>query len=93
MKTIIVWYRNDLRIHDHPALSRAVADADIVVPVFIFDKNILRGKRSGSNRNRFLLECLEDLRESFTINLPPKLFMEMPTFPSSCSTCLSRFNA
>jgi deoxyribodipyrimidine photo-lyase len=65
MKTIIVWYRSDLRIHDHPALSRAVADADFVVPVFIFDTNLTRGKRAGSNRNRFMLECLQDLRESF----------------------------
>ena len=64
MKTIIVWYRNDLRIHDHPALVQAVKDADEVIPVFILDDNLLSGDRSSSNRNRFLLECLEDLEKS-----------------------------
>lgn len=64
MKTILVWYRNDLRIHDHPALATAAVDADHVVPVFIFDKKLLSGTTAGSNRNRFLLECLEDLKAS-----------------------------
>lgn len=64
MKTIIVWYRNDLRVRDHPALARAVNDADQIVPVFIFDSAIYSGKHASSNRNRFLLECLEDLKMS-----------------------------
>lgn len=63
--TIIVWYRNDLRIHDHPALAHASQDAEHVVPVFIFDTAIYNGDHGSSNRNRFLLECLEDLKSSF----------------------------
>lgn len=64
MKNIIVWYRNDLRIHDHPALSLAVRSADHVIPVFIFDETIYNGKHGSSNRNRFLVESLEDLKAS-----------------------------
>ena len=64
MKTIIVWYRNDLRIHDHPALATAVADATRVVPVFVLNDELLRGDRASSNRNRFLLESLTDLKHS-----------------------------
>lgn len=64
MKTIIVWYRNDLRIHDHPALAAACDDGQIIIPVFILNKTILTGKHAGSNRNRFLLECLQDLKKS-----------------------------
>jgi deoxyribodipyrimidine photo-lyase len=63
-KTIIVWYRNDLRIHDHPALSHAAEMADHIVPVFIFNDAILKGRHWGSNRNRFLLESLADLKSS-----------------------------
>ena len=63
MKTVILWYRNDLRIHDLPALATA-AQADFVVPVFIFSQSLLGGKHSSSNRNRFLLECLEELKSS-----------------------------
>lgn len=66
MKTIIVWYRNDLRVHDHPALAKAAAEADYVVPIFILNETILQGRHAGSNRNRFLLECLEDLKKSLS---------------------------
>lgn len=64
MKTIIVWYRNDLRVRDHPALAKATQEADRVVPLFIVDPKIVRGKHAGSNRNRFLLESLDDLKKS-----------------------------
>jgi deoxyribodipyrimidine photo-lyase len=64
MKTVIVWYRSDLRVHDHPALATARDDADHVVPVFILNSEILKGPRGSANRNRFLLECLEDLKSS-----------------------------
>ena len=61
MKAIIVWFRNDLRLHDHPALVTALADADTVIPVFILNDAILHGRHGSANRNRFLLESLEDL--------------------------------
>lgn len=61
---IIVWLRADLRIHDHPALASAIKDAREVIPVFILDDSILGGSMSSSNRNRFLLESLQDLRAS-----------------------------
>lgn len=64
MRTIIVWYRNDLRLHDMPALQHALRDADRIVPVFILDTALLAGKRGSANRNRFLLESLADLRQS-----------------------------
>ncbi len=64
MKTIIVWFRNDLRLHDNPALHAAIQDADMVVPVFVLDDTLLSGKHGSPNRNRFLLESLVDLRQS-----------------------------
>ncbi len=35
--TIIVWFRRDLRVHDHPALAKAAAEGDAVIPLYIFD--------------------------------------------------------
>ena len=37
MKTALVWFRRDLRVHDNPALLAASRSADRVVPVFIWD--------------------------------------------------------
>lgn len=64
MRTIIVWFRNDLRVHDHPALHAAAEAADQVIPVFVLSNGMLNGRHSSSNRNRFLLECLADLKGS-----------------------------
>jgi deoxyribodipyrimidine photo-lyase len=33
----IVWFRNDLRVHDHPALTAAAAKGEPVIPVYILD--------------------------------------------------------
>ena len=62
MKTGIVWFRNDLRVHDHPALRAAVDECDTVVPLFIFDDTQLNGRFVSANRTQFLLECLKDLK-------------------------------
>jgi deoxyribodipyrimidine photo-lyase len=64
MRTIIIWFRNDLRVHDHPALHAALHDADTVIPVFVLDTTLLQGERQSANRNRFLLQSLADLRQS-----------------------------
>lgn len=63
MNTTIVWFRNDLRVHDHPALA-AAQDADRVIPVFILDPRMNEGPRASANRTQFLMECLRDLRTS-----------------------------
>lgn len=74
MKTIIVWFRNDLRISDNPALAAAVQEADQVIPLFIFNDSLLNGKHASSNRNRFLLECLQNLDDTLQ-NVGGRLFI------------------
>lgn len=41
MTRTLCWIRRDLRLHDHHALSKALANGDETFLVFIFDKNIL----------------------------------------------------
>jgi deoxyribodipyrimidine photolyase len=36
-KPALVWFRNDLRLHDHEPLAAACAAATSVLPVYIFD--------------------------------------------------------
>lgn len=59
----VVWFRNDLRLHDNPSLHEAVQNGD-VFPIFVFDQSLIKSSRVSSNRNRFLLESLEDLKQS-----------------------------
>ena len=37
----IFWFRRDLRLHDNAGLYHALKDKRPVIPVFIFDRNIL----------------------------------------------------
>ena len=37
----IMWFRRDLRLHDNAAIYHALKSANPVLPVFIFDRNIL----------------------------------------------------
>ena len=74
MKTSIVWFRNDLRVLDNPALIDAIKNSDDIIPLFILDSKILKAKNASSNRNRFLLESLEDLDDSL-IKIDGKLIL------------------
>jgi deoxyribodipyrimidine photo-lyase len=56
-----VWFRRDLRVHDHPALTAAVAEYDRVVPVFVLDDALLRGRYRSDARARWMLGCLSAL--------------------------------
>ena len=37
-KTSIVWFRNDLRVHDNPALSAAASRGGPVIAIYVLDE-------------------------------------------------------
>jgi deoxyribodipyrimidine photo-lyase len=68
MERIIVWFRNDLRLHDQEALYKATLRTKEVIPVYCLDPrafapNELGLPRTGAFRAKFLLESLADLRQ------------------------------
>lgn len=68
-KTIVVWFRNDLRVHDNEILLEAVKRADYIIPVYCFDPRYFSEtkygtKKTGSFRAKFLLESVNSLRQS-----------------------------
>ena len=63
MSTAVVWFRRDLRLHDHPPLHAALRDHDRVVPLFVLDDRLLHGRFASANRTQYLLECLQVLDE------------------------------
>ena len=64
----IVWFRQDLRLHDNEAITTALRMAEEVIPVYIFDERIFKGTtrfgfpKTGKFRAQFILESVEDLR-------------------------------
>ena len=41
METSIFWFRRDLRLHDNAGLFKALSSEQNVLPIFIFDRDIL----------------------------------------------------
>ena len=62
-KTVIHWFRRDLRLADNTALISALRTGARVVPLFIFDPAILRSARTGAPRVAFMLRALHALDE------------------------------
>src|ERR1700759_1264015 len=68
-RTILVWFRNDLREHDNEILLEAIRKADHVLPVYCFDpfyftKTSSGIPKTGNLRARFLIESVADLRQN-----------------------------
>jgi deoxyribodipyrimidine photo-lyase len=61
LRTAIVLFTRDLRVHDNPALELAVRSAEHVVPLFVLQDGL---RFAVPNRARFLHESLADLRQS-----------------------------
>ena len=59
---IIHWFRRDLRLSDNTALNAAARDSDgLVIPVFVLDDGLLKGRSVAVARVQFLLESLRAL--------------------------------
>ncbi len=66
----IVWFRQDLRLHDNEAISTALRMAEEVIPVYVFDERMFMGEtrfgfpKTGKFRAQFILESVADLRQN-----------------------------
>ena len=66
---VLLWFKNDLRLHDNEALNNAIDSGRKVLPVFIFDTNIYRKldlgfPKTDRVRLEFTRQCVDDLRRN-----------------------------
>lgn len=57
----LVWFRRDLRLHDHAALYHALKQSESVVCAFIFDREILDKLPPDDRRVRFIHASVQEL--------------------------------
>ena len=63
-KVSICWFRRDLRLHDNAAIYHALKSGNKVVPVFIFDTNILDDLADKKDKRvQFIHDSLTKLQE------------------------------
>ncbi len=66
---ILLWYRSDLRLHDHAPLNHALLTQPLyLIPLYCFDprhfgKTSFNFPKTGAFRAQFLLESVADLRQ------------------------------
>lgn len=59
----IFWFRRDLRLNDNADLFHALKDNNPVLPIFIFDRNILDGlEEKGDRRVEFIHHALMEIQ-------------------------------
>ncbi|PHI20366.1 cryptochrome DASH [Lewinellaceae bacterium SD302] len=70
-RAAIVWFRQDLRLHDNEALTEALEHAQEVLPVYIFDPRTFGAQtrkfgfpKTGSHRAKFILESVVELKKN-----------------------------
>jgi deoxyribodipyrimidine photo-lyase len=67
-KISIFWFRRDLRLHDNAGLYHALKSGEKILPLFIFDKNILDKLQDKRDRRvEFIHQALQDLQKELIL--------------------------
>lgn len=59
----IIWFRHDLRVHDHAALNAAANSGARVLPLYIFDPEDWAQPERSARQFEMVVDAVKDLRE------------------------------
>ncbi|MDO5978949.1 cryptochrome/photolyase family protein [Flavivirga spongiicola] len=68
MKINLFWFRRDLRLEDNTALNAAMNANHNILPLFIFDENILNELPDDDPRVNFIYQTLKKLNQSLQVH-------------------------
>ena len=80
----LVWFRNDLRVHDNESLTNAIAENNAVIAVYCFDprhfeKRAFGFKKTEKFRAKFLIESVTALKRNLEkLNIPLLVYHQKP---------------
>ncbi len=75
MKNGLVWFRQDLRISDNPALCEALNNSDKIAAIYIHDEESKGVRKMGSASKWWLHYALEDLSKNLKDNYGIELYI------------------
>jgi deoxyribodipyrimidine photo-lyase len=68
-KISFFWFRRDLRLHDNHGLYQALTQSEAVLPIFIFDKDILEGLKDKADKCvAFIHKALSEINDTLKAN-------------------------
>jgi len=76
----VVWFKRDLRTHDHEAL-RSAADAGMVLPIYVYETDLLAQPTTDARHIDFANECLHELDAALRL-LGTPLVLRSGTMPA-----------
>ena len=92
----LVWFRNDLRINDNPALSSAIGDSsESVIGLFLICPKTWLKHNWGSPRVEFLMKNVQEHSKQLNLLNIPLLIAEVDTFecaPDVIARLVSKHN-
>ena len=59
----IFWFRRDLRLDDNVGLFNSLIDNNQVIPIFIFDTNILKKLKFDDPRIKIIYNALKEINK------------------------------
>ena len=80
----LVWFRNDLRVHDNESLTNAIQENETVIAVYFFDPRHFEETRFGFKktekfRAKFLIESVTALKRNLEkLNIPLLVYHQKP---------------
>jgi deoxyribodipyrimidine photo-lyase len=80
----LVWFRNDLRVHDNESLTNAIDENETVIAVYFFDPRHFEDtnfgfKKTEKFRAKFLIESVTALKQNLEkLNIPLLVYHQKP---------------
>jgi deoxyribodipyrimidine photo-lyase len=80
----LVWFRNDLRVHDNESLTNAIDENDTVIAVYCFDSRHFEQtgfgfKKTEKFRAKFIIESVTVLKQNLKkLNIPLLVYHQKP---------------
>lgn len=62
----IVWFKRDLRVHDHASLTAAIATGSPVLPLYVLEPSLIAHPHTSPRHIELVLDGITDLRESLS---------------------------
>lgn len=91
----LIWFRNDLRIHDNELLHKAIETNKYLIAFYVFDSVFFEKQhafiRTGNFRTNFLIETVKELQKDLELHNIP-LFVFTDTSKNAIKNLLQRFS-
>src|SRR5690606_1092385 len=83
-KTALIWFRNDLRVHDNAVLQTAINESQNIIALYCFDPRQFQitnygFKKTDKFRAKFLIESVSDLKLQLAkLNISMLMYIDKP---------------